>query len=181
QSTGFVSMDDVLVSSGILGAPAIYQCRAMTDDGNIIVGQSGNPNGGGWAGFIFEFDTDGSWDDVGHAMAGTNGEPSLQGSGPLLPFAQVSISLSNALPSANAFLIIGLSALNAPFKSGVLVASPDMIIGPLGTDATGSLDLSSFWPSDVPSAFVTYFQYWIPDAGGPMGFAASNGLTATTP
>ncbi|RKY15576.1 MAG: hypothetical protein DRQ55_19360, partial [Planctomycetota bacterium] len=38
QSTGFVSMDDVLVSSGILGAPAIYQCRAMTDDGNIIVG-----------------------------------------------------------------------------------------------------------------------------------------------
>ena len=107
--------------------------------------------------------------------------PALVGSGELLPFATVELNLSNALPGGQGWLVAGLSALNVPFKGGMLIPNNDAVFGPLAIDGAGDIALSSFWPSGVPSAFTTYFQYWIPDAAGVQGFAASNGVSATTP
>ena len=75
---------------------------------------------------------------------------------------------------------VGLSALNVPFKGGMLGPNPDALF-PLPIDGAGNILLSTFWDPAIPGAFTTYFQYWIPDAAAINGFAASNGLSATTP
>jgi hypothetical protein len=121
------------------------------------------------------------WADWGAALAGTHGEPALSGAGELLAGQLVSLSLSNALENAPATLVIGLSAIEAPFKGGVLVPAPDVLIFGLVTGSNGELDLSSPWPSGLPPGFTIVFQYWVSDPAGPQGFSASNGLSGTTP
>ena len=51
----------------------------------------------------------------------------------------------------------------------------------LPTDASGELNLGGTWPAGLPSGFKIYYQAWQQDPGGPLGFAASNGLLSTTP
>ena len=119
--------------------------------------------------------------DLGNGLAGTNGTPTLTGTGTLAPLSPVGLQLASAKPSSTTTLIIGLSALNAPFKGGVLVPNPDVVIFALPTSPAGTLNLSATWPNGIPAAFSFYFQHWIVDAAGPVGFAASNALQGTTP
>ena len=90
------------------------------------------------------------------------------------------VTLSNAAANAPFTLIAGFSQLDAPFKGGVLVPSPDLYVV-LVTDATGGVSLTGSWPAGVPSGTQIGFQGWITDAGGPKGFAASNGLLGSVP
>jgi hypothetical protein len=76
--------------------------------------------------------------------------------------------------------VVGVSPLDAPFKGGVMVPSPDLLFV-LTTDFFGASSFGGLWPAGVPSGFTTYFQWWIQDPGGPKGFAASNALAGTTP
>ena len=55
------------------------------------------------------------------------------------------------------------------------------LITSLSTDVQGTLVLALVWPAGLPPGFRFYTQYWIPDPVGPQGFAASNGLSGTTP
>ena len=119
--------------------------------------------------------------DQGNGLAGTNGVPVLTGSGTLAPSTPIGLLLTNALPGSTTTLIIGLSALNAPFKGGVLVPNPDVLIFGLPINGLGTLALNGTWPGNIPSNVSFYFQHWIVDAGGPVGLAASNGLKGTTP
>jgi len=118
--------------------------------------------------------------DLGNALAGTTGLPTLQGLGPLQAGSAISLTLANAKPSTSWWLIIGFAQINAPFKGGVLVPSANLIIGPLPT-LGGSLPLIDTWPAGLPSGLALYFQGWISDAAGPKGFAASNGVKALVP
>ena len=122
-----------------------------------------------------------TWVPVGGAVPGSNGTPQLAGSGNLVGGQPLTLTLTSAKPVTPATLIIGLSLLNAPFKGGTLVPNPSFLIFGLSTNAHGTLALSATWPSGLPSGFTFYTQYWIPDAAGPAGFAASNGLAGTTP
>ncbi len=121
------------------------------------------------------------WTDLGQGLAGSHGVPLLAGSGTLAGGTLVSLTLGNALESSGAAVVIGFSALQAPFKGGVLVPVPDVLLTGLATDGLGGLSLSALWPTGVPSGFALFFQAWIGDAAGPMGLAASNGLCATAP
>lgn len=125
----------------------------------------------------------GPWTDLGGALAGTTGTPALAGSGTMLPGCPIDIELGNAAQSAPAFLIMGTSVLNAPFHGGVLVPSPSApgFIVSLQTGFDGNIAFTVFWPVGVPPGFDVVLQYWILDAGGPDGFAASNGITRTSP
>ncbi|MBM3984480.1 MAG: CRTAC1 family protein [Planctomycetes bacterium] len=118
--------------------------------------------------------------DLGNALAGTTGLPTLQGLGPLQAGSAISLTLANAKPSTSWWLIIGFAQINAPFKGGVLVPSANLVIGPLPT-LGGSLPLIDTWPAGLPSGLALYFQGWISDAAGPKGFAASNGVKALVP
>jgi len=121
-----------------------------------------------------------TWLDLGHALAGTLGEPQLAATGNLCRSAPGTLSLSHARPGATAFLVIGLSSLWTPFHGGTLLPAPDVIV-PLSVDATGASALPFTFPIGVPESTSLWFQHWIPDPAGPKGFAASNALLATVP
>lgn len=119
--------------------------------------------------------------DLGHALAGTEGDPVLTGAGTLEPSTPVAFRITNAAPFSSASLIVGFSLLELPFKGGVLVPTPSLVLPPLPTNGVGKLVLGVTWPAAAPSGLPLYLQAWLPDAAGPAGFAATNGLRATTP
>ena len=123
----------------------------------------------------------GTWKDLGAGLAGTSGTPALAGSGLLLGNDAVALTLSAAHTNAPAFLIVGFSALHAPFKGGTLVPDADLVLGPFTTSGAGGLTLPGTWPAGVPELLSIWFQAWVQDPAGPQGFAASNGVKCLTP
>jgi hypothetical protein len=150
-----------------IGAPCLGQ------DGTLIVAGTGTD--------VRAYRTGMPWDDLLQGLASGEITPELSGTGLLLPGSPVTISLAEAAPLAASFMFIGASELGVPFKGGTLVPHPDLIQGPLVTDASGGLSLASKWPPGLPSGTELWFQMWITDAGAPHGFSASNALKATTP
>ncbi len=121
------------------------------------------------------------FEDLGSGLAGSTGIPQLVGSGTLQVGDPVALSLSNAKPGAAAILVVGTSIANLPLFGGTLVPSPERLAFGLTVDALGDLNLLSPWPAGVPSGTALVLQYWVEDPGGPVGFAASNAVCATSP
>lgn len=121
------------------------------------------------------------WVDVGGATSGVSGDPELSGSGTLAAGDPVTLELSNAKPNSTSVLLIGVTLLDAPFKGGVLVPSPDIVVMGIPTDGSGGHVLDFNWPAGIPSATQFWVQEWIADPAGPFGYSASNGLQGTTP
>lgn len=118
--------------------------------------------------------------DLGNSLAGTNGVAVLAGTGSLAPSAPIQMILTNAAPNALSFFFIGLTEVNAPFKGGVLVPAADVIRN-VPLNGSGGFDLMTNWPSNLTTGFEFFYQVWWPDAGGPVGVAASNGLRSLVP
>lgn len=130
---------------------------------------------------IYKFGALGSWDDLGNGMAGTGGlTPRLTGSGPLSAGSDNQALLADALPGAATNLVFGLARIDAPFKGGVLVPNPDVLLLGLPVNADGVHTLEFTWPAGVPSGTPIYLQHWVADPASPAGFAASNGLQGLT-
>jgi hypothetical protein len=122
------------------------------------------------------------WTDLGFSLGGLSGVPSLLGTGTLVPGSPGTLTLSNAAPSATAFLFVSLASTPTPFKGGTLVPVPVALTLPLVTNGTGSIPLSwTSWPGGLPSGTSIYLQYAIADAGAPAGTALSNALKGVTP
>ena len=124
---------------------------------------------------------EGTWDDLARPLAGTNGPPLLEGEGTLIGGDAVAITLTNALENTTATLIVGPSELDTPLMGGVLVPTPTVMVFGLPTGPNGKISIPSPWPTGLPSSISLYFQHWIQGSAGPQGYAASNGLRATTP
>ena len=127
-------------------------------------------------------DVEVQWTYLGAGLAGTGGRvPLLTATGDMLGGDLVTLRLDNALPGADAYFVLGVALLAAPFKFGVMYPSPDLILGPLTVGPAGTIEFGFSWPTGIPSDASLYYQYWIQDPGGIVGFAASNGLQSTTP
>ena len=122
-----------------------------------------------------------TWFDLGNGLTGTGATPVLIAAGTLEANSQGVVGLATDLAGGTAHLVVGLSLLNAPFKGGTLVPSADVLILGLPLDAAGDLALPYTWPAGVPSRASLYMQFWMPDAGAPVGFSASNGVRGETP
>jgi formylglycine-generating enzyme required for sulfatase activity len=122
-----------------------------------------------------------AWLDLGGALAGAGGTPTLVGSGMTTAGTVVTLELANAATNSNAYLVLGLSELSAPFKGGTLVPAADVIVPGLPTGAAGGFSIPISWPVGLPSATELWFQLWIEDGGAPAGLAATNGVVARTP
>jgi len=120
------------------------------------------------------------WTDLGQSLPGTHGAPLLAASGSLADLTQVTLDLENARENAPAWLVVGLAPLNAPFKGGVLVPAPDVVL-PLATNGSGILGFTASWPAGLPVGTQVRLQYWIQDAAAVEGFAASNAQLGVTP
>lgn len=121
------------------------------------------------------------WTDLGLGLAGSSGVPVFDGDGTLVANTPITLKLQNARPNAVSALVLGLSAVNAPFYGGVLVPTPQVVLAGLVTDGAGSWTLPGVWPAGVPTGFTVYFQVWIDDPAGPFGLAGSNAELATAP
>lgn len=183
----FLQPADVLGFSGRDGS-LLYHCA--NTEGSLAFGTElaavGDLNTDGfpdWAvgggSTIVLYSPAGIWDDLGHGLAGTTGVPALSGTGLLLGGDAMSAALAGALPSQPFVLVIGLSAVNLPFRGGVFVPDADLLLFDV-TDAGGGRQWSSTWPHGVP-ALSFYFQAWMEDPQAVEGWAASNGLRAQSP
>jgi len=183
SADGIKSLNSRLASLGLTHVPNLLVCRAVSDDGNVIAGGAEAAGGGpfGFAGFIVEMSSESQWTDLGDGLAGTNGVPKLAGIGLLTVGSPTSVVLSQSKPGAPAAFVVGLSAINLPFKQGVLVPHPDQLLFVPALSGSGSAGLMFNWPAGLPSAFSLYWQCLISDSAGPAGFAISNALESTTP
>lgn len=158
----------------VIGAPRRVDDAATADTG---VGPAPVVDMG-----AFEFGAVPSpWVDLGLALAGTSGAPILEGAGPFTGGSTATLTLTQAAPSAAVALILGVQPANLPFLGGTLVPTPDLLLFGLGTDGAGTLVLAGPLPAAVPSGVTIFFQAWITDSAGPMGYSASNGLAGTLP
>ncbi len=121
-----------------------------------------------------------AWLDLGSSLAGTSGDPTLELTGTLSAGSALGVSLAQALGNSPAWFVLGLSALGAPFKGGLMVPDVNFVFA-IPTTAGGTVAIATLWPVGVPSALATYYQFWVQDAAGPSGFAASNAVKGTTP
>ena len=167
----------VAVSGGTLVVGALYE-----DSNAIGVNGDGNNDGASDSGAAYAFELGlGPWTNLGFALAGTLGAPSLAGTGSLVAGSPGTLNLSGARHSALADLFVSLSSTPAAFKGGTLVPIPPVLTLVVVTSPTGTVPLAwSGWPTGL-SGLSLYFQYAIQDPGGPKGVALSNALRATPP
>ena len=99
---------------------------------------------GGVAGFP-------TWSDLEGALAGTNGDPCLHGVGELTGGDAARFITVDALAGANATLVFGVAALNAPFKGGTLVPTPTLLVS----------DLRLWRPEVCQGCHLPVCQWWL--------------------
>ncbi|MEM7307490.1 MAG: PQQ-dependent sugar dehydrogenase [Planctomycetota bacterium] len=123
------------------------------------------------------------WGDLEGALAGTLGEPVLSGQGGFEAGTDVTLCVANARAGAAGWLLVGFQTSYAPLFGGVLVPSllPPGFSVPLATDAAGEASVALAVAAGIPAGFEIFFQSWVLDPQGPFGFAATNGVVATTP
>ena len=179
-----VGLKEHMTALGVGGVPNLLVCRAVSDDGTVIVGGAEAGGGGpfGIAAFIAEIPSASEhWTDLGGGLAGTAGIPELSGTGPLTAGSPTSVVLSQGKPGAPAALVVGLTAVNLPFKQGVLVPHPNVLLNVPALSPAGAMVLNFHWPAGLPAGFSLYWQVLISDAAAPAGFAISTALESTTP
>lgn len=133
----------------------------------------------GGSGWVENVLTVPEWEDLGQPLAGTAGEPMLSGSGALAPGETFSLALRDALAGSVATLVVGVVDLSLPFKGGVMVPRPDLLIT-LPVDANGTRVLLEQWPAGIAAGAPILVQHWIVDGAGPVGLSASNALGTLT-
>jgi glucose/arabinose dehydrogenase len=158
------------------GVTAIQSITSFGEDANgelYICDQNGE---------IFRLKPAGPFTGLGNALAGSFGKPILHGEGTLVAGSPGSLEMTNAMPSAMCVLFASVGVGGAPFKGGVLMPVPALLMLNLFTTASGTLNLNwAAWPGGVPPGTVLCFQYAIVDPGAFAGVALSNGLKAVTP
>ena len=121
-----------------------------------------------------------TWASLEGAIPGSGAPLALEGSGSLLAGSTAELRLTGGQAFATATLVVGFAELSVPFKGGLLVPTPDLLLS-VPLDATGALGLQTTWPAGVPAGSAIFWQGWQADAGAPLGLAASNGLRTLTP
>jgi len=117
---------------------------------------------------------------VFHALDGGGAPRFLGQSGALVAGAPFTLELSRARANAAAFFVLGLTAIDLPFKGGLFVPEPLHLLA-LTTDGLGGAERSFVWPAGLPEPFAFWTQAWIDDPDAAFGFSASDGLSGATP
>lgn len=120
------------------------------------------------------------WVDVGQSLAGASGAPSHEATGSLADGTQLVLELDDAAASSPTWLFAGVTSINAAFKGGIMVPAPQVFV-PMATDGAGHISLVSSTPAGLPQGTNLFTQFWVQDAGGPKGYAASNAQQGITP
>lgn len=116
-------------------------------------------------------------------LSGDQGDhtpPTLAGQGTLLPASPLSFELADGPAGGAVALVVGLAQANLPFKGGLLVPTPSLLL-PLVLDGAGALQLATQWPAGIPSGTMLWLQVWAPEPEALHGFVASDALQLIAP
>ena len=116
--------------------------------------------------------------DLGHQLEGQQW-PIQVAAGAFAGGTPFSFKLAGAPAGGSAFHVVGFSELNATFKGGTLVPLPFLITGPWPVNGQGQASIAGNWPNG-PAGVSIYAQFWMADAAGPAGFAASSCVRVVT-
>lgn len=119
--------------------------------------------------------------NVGGALAGGAGTPSLVADGYMFGGETIVLSVQGGIAHGTAHFIVGGAPAFVPLLGGTLVPFPAVVSPAVPLDVAGSVAVLGIWPENVPPATSIWVQAWLPDPGGAMGFAATNGLKLTAP
>ncbi|GJM22993.1 MAG: hypothetical protein DHS20C15_29080 [Planctomycetota bacterium] len=161
----------------VIGIGAGSDGYDISADGTSVVFQ-GLTLEDGWRAYLVEV---GPWVSLGQSLPAGALAPKFVGTGTLEPGSNARVELRDGLPLANAWMVLGLSELNAAFKGGVMCPAVDVLLGPFSLDASGEFGANFNFPAGVPSGTELFLQGWVSDPSGPLGFSASNCMLATTP
>ena len=92
----------------------------------------------------------------------------------------VAMSLSLAQASAAENLIPRIEAQQMTLQEMQALPTTNRVVVKLRQGRKVRL-IAGRWPTGMPGGLTVYFQYWIADSGGPIGFSASNAISGTTP
>lgn len=192
-----VGLANNLDLDGLLGESFLEAFVGTTSLGVIAIDDTGWKNvstlfgGVAITGFTVRANVDGNridamsyttiWDNLGSALAGTYGLPQLVGTGWLTAGTTLTLTATSLLENQSAAIIAGFSAINAPFKGGVLVPAVDLLLTGLPTGPLGQVLLTATWPAGIPSGFHIYLQLWLADPAGAQGYSATNAVRGTAP
>lgn len=120
------------------------------------------------------------WSTVAPGLGAGPVVPKLAAAGTLEAGDPLTITLQQGAPGAPAALVVGAAAINAPFKGGVLVPLPFLMLN-LPLDPAGGFQLAGSLAAPLPSGAQLYLQTWIVDSAGPVGFTSSNAIVGIAP
>jgi hypothetical protein len=124
----------------------------------------------------------GTWDNIGGGAPGLVGIPQLVAGGAQVAGSQLSLELTNAVPSSLAILFFSGTSVPTPFIGGSLHAFPWINQIFLFTDLAGRVGGSGSWPVGVLPGQQFWFQMGIADFSVlPYGASLSNAVRSTAP
>lgn len=113
--------------------------------------------------------------DLGFGKPGTGGVvPAFTACGELSTGATADLLLADAPPVVPALLVLSLTDAELPFSGGVLVPLPDVLLGPVNTDADGAIPIPGVPGGGGPVDL--YAQWIVLDPGAFGGRSLSNAL-----
>ncbi|GJM23284.1 MAG: hypothetical protein DHS20C15_31990 [Planctomycetota bacterium] len=107
---------------------------------------------------------------------GGGAPPSLSVEGTLVGGEDFTVQMKNGPSLGQATAVVGATAIHAPFKGGVMVPAPDLLLSSFALDGIGYLGITAPWPVGFPLGLELYLQLWMPDANAPLGYSGSNAL-----
>jgi len=114
-------------------------------------------------------------------LAGVNGLPSLDVTGTVVGGARLAFDVERGPSSGSMSLVLGAAALSAPFKGGVFVPQPDLVVPGLPLDADGALAFDVTWPATLSGGDTVWLQGWFGDGVGPAGYSSTQGVAIVQP
>lgn len=123
----------------------------------------------------------GPWSDLGGALPGSDGSPSLTGNGTLHGGALNTVRLTNAAPNAAVGLFASVASTPIPFGGGAFFPFPPDFSLIQTADAAGEASFSFTAPAVLPPGASVFLQYVVIDPAAPAGVAFSNGLRGVIP
>ena len=148
---------------------------------DMIVGAWGDGSFGGESGAAWLVSGYAPWLNLGLSLDAAPDELTLTGGGALLPGTSFGVTLASWPDAPPATLVVGFTSIYAPFRGGVMVPAPDLLVFGLVPGSDGEITVETTWPAGIPAGFEFVLQGWAPDAGAPSGCIASNALLGLAP
>jgi hypothetical protein len=165
------------------GTHAFFGVSSVLTAEHLLVGEQGFfpalGAGGLFFGAVHPYAlTSEPWSYLSTTSGGPPNAACLLGKGSTEPASPIAVVLQGQPPLAPGLLVVGTSSVYQPFKGGVLVPSPDRLVGLIQNQGE-KLTWASSWPPGLPQGATFFVQAWFSTSGFGQSYVSTNGLAVT--